>query len=78
LQLILSEQMSTVGVIFTGLNPYLYLLHLFTELPSVLTKNADADLSRFFHWTEEVQEKCKYACAKRKRTADIAGVMSYY
>jgi len=47
--------------VLNGLNPYQYLLHLFTELPSVLTKNADADLSRFFPWTEEVQEKCKYA-----------------
>jgi len=44
-----------------GLNPYQYLLHLFTELPTVLTKNPDADLSRFFPWADEVQEKCKFA-----------------
>jgi transposase len=43
------------------LNPYQYLLHLFTELPTVLTKNPDADLSPFFPWADEVQEKCRYA-----------------
>jgi len=44
-----------------GLNPYQYLLHLFTELPTVLTKDNDADLSPYFPWTDEVQENCKYA-----------------
>ena len=44
-----------------GLNPYQYLLHLFTEIPTVLTKNPNADLSPFFPWSDEVQEKCKYA-----------------
>ena len=43
------------------LNPYQYLLFLFTELPTVLTKNPNADLSRFFPWSEEVQEKCRIA-----------------
>ena len=44
-----------------GLNPFQYLLFLFTKLPSVLTKDPDADLSPFFPWTDEVQENCKYA-----------------
>jgi transposase len=44
-----------------GLNPYQYLLHIFTELPTIITKDPDADLSRFFPWTDEIQEKCKYA-----------------
>jgi transposase len=44
-----------------GLNPYQYLLYLFTELPTVLTKDPEADLSRFFPWTDEVQQRCKYA-----------------
>jgi len=44
-----------------GLNPYQYLLHLFKGLPSVLTKNPDADLSPFFPWADDIQEKCKYA-----------------
>ena len=44
-----------------GINTYQYLLHLFTELPTVLSKNPDADLSRLFPWADEVQEKCKYA-----------------
>ncbi|MCL2046741.1 MAG: IS66 family transposase [Oscillospiraceae bacterium] len=43
-----------------GLNPYRYLLHLFTELPTVLTKDPDADLTRFFPWSNEVQETCRY------------------
>lgn len=47
--------------IANGLNPYQYLLCLFTELPSVLTKNPDADLSPFFPWVDNVQERCKYA-----------------
>jgi len=41
-----------------GLNPYQYLLHLFTELPSVLTKNPSADLSEFFPWNETVRAEC--------------------
>jgi transposase len=44
-----------------GLNPYQYLLYLFTHLPIVLTKNKNADLSRFFPWSEEVQDKCRFA-----------------
>ena len=44
-----------------GLNPYQYILYLFTELPTVLTKNPEADLSRFFPWTEEVKDRCRYA-----------------
>jgi len=43
------------------LNPYQYLLHLFTVLPSVLTKNPQADLSEFFPWTHSVREKCRFA-----------------
>jgi len=44
-----------------GLNPYQYLLYLFTELPTVLTKNPDADLSPFFPWADVVQKNCRYA-----------------
>jgi len=47
--------------IANGINPYQYLNYLFTELPTVLTKDPDADLSRFFPWTSEAQKKCKYA-----------------
>ena len=43
------------------LNPYQYLLYLFTELPTVLTNNPDADLTPFFPWNNEVQKNCKYA-----------------
>lgn len=42
-----------------GLNPYKYLLLLFSELPTLLTKNPKADLSRFFPWSAEVQENCR-------------------
>jgi len=44
-----------------GLNPYQYLLHLFTELPTVLTNNPDSDLSQFFPWADKVQKSCMYA-----------------
>jgi len=44
-----------------GLNPYQYLLYLFTELPTVLTRDPDADLAPFFPWDDNVQEICKYA-----------------
>jgi hypothetical protein len=47
--------------VINGLNPYQYLLHLFTHLPTVLTKEPDADLSRFYPWSAEVQEKCKFS-----------------
>ena len=43
------------------LNPYQYLLHLFTELPTVLTKDPTADLSPFFPWANDVNEKCRHA-----------------
>jgi len=43
-----------------GLNPFLYLVFLFTELPTALTKNPDIDLSPFFPWNAEIQEKCKF------------------
>ena len=49
-----------------GLNPYKYLLHLFTELPTVLTKNSDADLSPFFPWNDEVQAKCQGSSRDRE------------
>ena len=41
-----------------GLNPYQYLLYLFTELPTVLTKDPKADLSPFFPWSSVAREKC--------------------
>jgi transposase len=44
-----------------GLNPYEYLKFLFTVLPTSLTKNQDADLSPYFPWADDVQEKCKFA-----------------
>ena len=44
-----------------GLNPFQYLLYLFNKLPTILTKNPNADLSPFFPWADEVQKKCKYA-----------------
>jgi len=47
--------------IMNGLNPYQYLLHVFTELPSVLKKDPNADLSNYFPWSDDVQAKCKYA-----------------
>jgi len=50
-----------------GLNPYQYLLHLFTELPTVLTKDPGADLSRLLPWSEEVQAKCKNVPGAKKK-----------
>ena len=47
--------------IANGLNPYQYLLHLFSALPTVLTKNPDADLTDYFPWSQTVQNECKYA-----------------
>ena len=47
-----------------GLNPYQYLLHLFTELPTVLTKDPSADLSEFFPWADSIREKCRFAIDK--------------
>jgi len=47
--------------IANGLNPYQYLLYLFTVLPTVLTKNPNADMSPFFPWCDEVQEKCRFS-----------------
>ena len=44
-----------------GLNPYQYLFYLFTELPTVLTKEPNADLSRFFPWEPQIEEKCRLA-----------------
>jgi hypothetical protein len=44
-----------------GLNPYQYLLHLFSTLPSVLTNNPEADLSEFFPWKEGIKNKCQFA-----------------
>ena len=41
-----------------GLNPYNYLVYLFTHLPDVLTKDKDADLSSFFPWDEHVRAQC--------------------
>ena len=47
--------------IANGLNPYEYLKHLFTVLPTVLTKYPDADLSPYFPWGDDIQERCKFA-----------------
>jgi len=42
-----------------GLNPYDYLLFLFSKLPQILTKEENPDLSPFFPWTDGVAEQCK-------------------
>jgi len=44
-----------------GLNPYQYLLYLFTVLPTILTKDPQADLSKLFPWADEVQNNCRFA-----------------
>lgn len=44
--------------VLNGLNPYQYLLLLFTELPTVLTKNPNADLSPYHPWSSVAREKC--------------------
>ena len=49
--------------IANGLNPYQYLLHLFSVLPTAITNNPDADLSEYMPWAQYVQESCKYANA---------------
>jgi len=56
-----------------GLNPYQYLLHLFTELPSVLTKDPAADLSGFFPWVDTVQIKCRSAANEAGKLAARTG-----
>ena len=43
------------------LNPYKYLLFLFTELPTILTKDPHADLSQFFPWADKAFENCRLA-----------------
>ena len=48
-----------------GLNPYQYLLHLFTELPSVLTKDPAAALTEFFPWAGVIKENCRFAVDER-------------
>ena len=48
-----------------GLNPYQYLLYLFTELPAILTKDPDTDLSLYFPWSTEVQKKCRHDLVKK-------------
>ena len=50
-----------------GLNPFQYLLYLFTELPTVLTENPDADLSPYFPWSDEVHKKCRQDNAKKAK-----------
>ena len=53
---------SIIGTaVANGLNPYQYLKHLFTHLPTVMTKDPDADLSPYYPWAEDVQEKCRFA-----------------
>jgi len=42
-----------------GLNPYEYLLYLLTHLPTILTKNASADLSYYYPWAHNIAERCK-------------------
>jgi hypothetical protein len=47
--------------IANGLNPYQYLLHLFIHLPTVLTKDPEANLTQFFPWSDESQTVCRFA-----------------
>jgi len=47
------------------LNPYQYLLYLFTELPTILTKDPDTDLSPHFLWSAEVQKKCRHDLVRK-------------
>jgi len=42
-----------------GLNPYQYLLHLLTELPSVITKGQIDRLPEFLPWAAELPERCR-------------------
>lgn len=42
-----------------GLNPFQYLLYLFTELPATLTKDSNADLSRFLPWSNQLPDFCR-------------------
>lgn len=42
-----------------GINPYDYLLYIFSELPSILTQNPDADLSPFFPWDSGIAQRCR-------------------
>ena len=42
-----------------ALNPYEYLLLLFTELPQVLAANPLADLAPFFPWTPGISDRCR-------------------
>jgi len=44
-----------------GLNPYQYLLFLFTQLPNVFAKNPQADLSPFLPWGDGAQLNCRFA-----------------
>jgi len=57
-----------------GLNPYQYLLYLFAELPTLLTKEPEADLSRFFPWAEGVREKCRFAQGGEGQLGLLAGM----
>jgi hypothetical protein len=50
-----------------SLNPYEYLLYLFTELPSVLSDNPFADLSPFFPWAAGVKDRCRNLKLKLER-----------
>ena len=42
-----------------GINPFKYLNYLFCVLPTVLTKNPDADLTQFFPWSVDTRERCR-------------------
>jgi hypothetical protein len=42
-----------------GLNPYQYLLHLLTKLPTVLAKEPEANLSHFLPWAANLPESCR-------------------
>jgi hypothetical protein len=53
-----------------GLNPYQYLLHLLTQLPSVLTKDPAADLSRFLPWAADLPARCR-----RDTVPDPSGII---
>ena len=42
-----------------GLNPYQYLLHLLTHLPSIIAKAQTDQLPRFLPWSSELPDRCR-------------------
>ena len=51
-----------------GINPYEYLLYISTNLPTVLSKDPNADLSDFQPWSPGIAERCLALKEKHNRT----------